>query len=115
MKIHEIRELVHEMGLSEEIKESVFKLILHGYNNGLADGYSIGRKDERQGKDVHSPILDYFPQYSLVERMEKAKKEEPKTYPNIGGVVAGTCQDCGGTLYHEEGCTFCRACGFSKC
>ncbi|MGD9519393.1 MAG: TSCPD domain-containing protein, partial [Armatimonadota bacterium] len=28
---------------------------------------------------------------------------------------AGTCPDCGGTMYWEEGCMICRDCGFSRC
>lgn len=30
-------------------------------------------------------------------------------------VVNGTCPDCGAMMQHEEGCTVCRACGYSKC
>ncbi len=31
------------------------------------------------------------------------------------GNVVGVCPDCGGALRHVEGCTVCRACGYSKC
>jgi ribonucleoside-diphosphate reductase alpha chain len=28
---------------------------------------------------------------------------------------AGACPDCGGVLYHEEGCSKCHDCGYSQC
>ena len=28
---------------------------------------------------------------------------------------SGTCLDCGGDLWHENGCVTCHSCGFSKC
>ncbi|MEE9499729.1 MAG: vitamin B12-dependent ribonucleotide reductase [Candidatus Omnitrophota bacterium] len=31
------------------------------------------------------------------------------------GNIVGVCPDCGGALWHIEGCMVCRACGYSKC
>ena len=31
------------------------------------------------------------------------------------GSIVGVCPDCGGALWHVEGCMVCRACGYSKC
>ncbi|MCX5697011.1 MAG: vitamin B12-dependent ribonucleotide reductase [Candidatus Omnitrophica bacterium] len=31
------------------------------------------------------------------------------------GNIVGVCPDCGGALRHEEGCSKCHACGYSKC
>lgn len=31
------------------------------------------------------------------------------------GEIVGVCPDCGGALWHEEGCMKCQVCGFSKC
>ncbi|NQU95098.1 MAG: vitamin B12-dependent ribonucleotide reductase [Candidatus Omnitrophica bacterium] len=31
------------------------------------------------------------------------------------GNIVGVCPDCGGSLWHVEGCMVCRACGYSKC
>ena len=36
-------------------------------------------------------------------------KKKPK------GNVVGVCPDCSGPLIHEEGCSKCHNCGFSKC
>ncbi len=40
-----------------------------------------------------------------------ANKADDTPHANIVGV----CPDCGGALRHEEGCTKCHACGYSKC
>lgn len=32
-----------------------------------------------------------------------------------GGMVVGSCPDCGGAVEHAEGCEVCRFCGFTKC
>ena len=31
------------------------------------------------------------------------------------GNIVGVCPDCGGALWHIEGCMVCRSCGYSKC
>ncbi|MBN1354591.1 MAG: adenosylcobalamin-dependent ribonucleoside-diphosphate reductase, partial [Candidatus Omnitrophica bacterium] len=31
------------------------------------------------------------------------------------GNIVGVCPDCGGALWHVEGCMICKACGYSKC
>lgn len=31
------------------------------------------------------------------------------------GNIVGVCPDCGGALWHVEGCMVCRSCGYSKC
>lgn len=47
------------------------------------------------------------------------KQTDFDIYMGKGGVklgnVVGVCPDCGGALRHVEGCTVCRACGYSKC
>ena len=66
----------------------------------------------------------------IERRLVKAKgkeKIEPEPEPlapmATGGVavkkrtgnIVGVCPDCGGALWHVEGCMVCRACGYSKC
>ncbi|MCX5716489.1 MAG: vitamin B12-dependent ribonucleotide reductase [Candidatus Omnitrophica bacterium] len=41
--------------------------------------------------------------------------KEPVATKKISGNIVGVCPDCGGALRHEEGCTVCRSCGYSKC
>ncbi len=52
--------------------------------------------------------------------------EENKTYFTDGGApqtktvkgtgnIVGVCPDCGGALWHVEGCMVCKSCGYSKC
>ena len=31
------------------------------------------------------------------------------------GSIVGVCPDCGGALWHVEGCMVCKSCGYSKC
>ncbi len=31
------------------------------------------------------------------------------------GSIVGVCPDCGGALWHIEGCMVCKSCGYSKC
>lgn len=49
------------------------------------------------------------------EKSTKTSIEEGPTSPQTSLNVVGVCPDCGGALVHEEGCTICRACGFSRC
>jgi ribonucleoside-diphosphate reductase alpha chain len=69
------------------------------------------------------------------KRIPGAAKSEPASQPNIedsiqsdssGGIsktstmkktgnIVGVCPDCGGALWHIEGCMVCKSCGYSKC
>ena len=33
----------------------------------------------------------------------------------VSGNIVGVCPDCGGALWHVEGCMVCKSCGYSKC
>jgi ribonucleoside-diphosphate reductase alpha chain len=71
----------------------------------------------------------------IEQRLVKAKKEKahqskenmisppdtssaapptPTTKKRSGNIV-GVCPDCGGALWHVEGCMVCNSCGYSKC
>ncbi|MCQ9206597.1 MAG: adenosylcobalamin-dependent ribonucleoside-diphosphate reductase [Omnitrophica bacterium] len=47
-------------------------------------------------------------------RDEKTGDVALKTKKRAGNIV-GVCPDCGGALWHAEGCMVCKACGYSKC
>ncbi len=68
----------------------------------------------------------------MERRLVKAKREEKDGPPSVTGPlfgaapagvtakkkmasVVGVCPDCGGALWHVEGCMVCRSCGYSKC
>lgn len=38
-----------------------------------------------------------------------------RVFHKITGSANGVCPECGTTLYHQEGCALCPACGYSKC
>jgi ribonucleoside-diphosphate reductase alpha chain len=38
-----------------------------------------------------------------------------KTATLKAGNIVGVCPDCGGALWHIEGCMVCKSCGYSKC
>ncbi|KKM81404.1 hypothetical protein LCGC14_1330180 [marine sediment metagenome] len=52
-----------------------------------------------------------------VEIIARVKKDEPKPKVVSSGqrIAEGVCPECRGTLYYEEGCHHCPACGFEKC
>jgi ribonucleoside-diphosphate reductase alpha chain len=52
---------------------------------------------------------------SQVLKAEEKEASPAATYSGSGRNIVGVCPDCGGALRHEEGCTKCQACGFSKC
>ena len=52
----------------------------------------------------------------VVERhLIKQKNNTPVAANKKTRNIVGVCQDCGGALWHIEGCMVCKACGYSKC
>lgn len=45
---------------------------------------------------------------------ELEEESNPRASPKAGNIV-GVCPDCGGALWHAEGCMVCKSCGYSKC
>ena len=43
------------------------------------------------------------------------KQNQVPKYQQPQQIRTGTCMDCGGDLWHENGCVTCHSCGFSKC
>lgn len=41
-------------------------------------------------------------------------KVDPPISEKVESIV-GVCPDCGGALWHVEGCMVCKSCGYSKC
>ena len=42
-------------------------------------------------------------------------KSNPELHKQPQQFAQGVCPDCGSTLWFEEGCANCRACGYSRC
>lgn len=55
--------------------------------SAAVDGGTIPAESESHSRDVQQPLLTF----------------------------AGVCPDCGSSLIHENGCSHCRVCGYSKC
>jgi ribonucleoside-diphosphate reductase alpha chain len=78
---------------------------------------AIARVIERRllsaGEKWHTAEVDaaVAMKHSHEDEGVKASGDELRPHANIVGV----CPDCGGALRHEEGCTKCHACGYSKC
>jgi len=72
------------------------------------------KKKEVTKEDAPPVVTD---DVSSVEEKEIASESTDSslmTKKKLGSVV-GVCPDCGGALWHIEGCMVCKACGYSKC
>jgi len=55
---------------------------------------------------------------ALAGVLEKYAGDQPEAVPShsaIRGQVAGQCPECGGSVIHQEGCSICTSCGYTKC
>ena len=43
------------------------------------------------------------------QRVSNTQYQQPQK------ISSGVCMDCGGDLWHENGCVTCHSCGYSKC
>ena len=84
---------------------------------------AIARVIERHLTKTKKPQLEEEPPKTdtgLTENGETFRRDEKagdvalETKKRTGSIV-GVCPDCGGALWHVEGCMVCKACGYSKC
>lgn len=55
---------------------------------------------------------------ALAGVLEKYAGDQPEAAPHhspVQGQVAGQCPECGGSVIHQEGCSICTSCGYTKC
>jgi ribonucleoside-diphosphate reductase alpha chain len=55
---------------------------------------------------------------ALAGVLEKYAGDAPDASPSHQvphGEVAGQCPECGGSVIHQEGCSICTSCGYTKC
>ena len=64
---------------------------------------AIARAIEHRARDTKHKKTSFSAGATMTSTMKKA------------GNIVGVCPDCGGSLWHIEGCMVCKACGYSKC
>jgi len=79
---------------------------------------AIARVIERRMQEQKKPPVD-------LSDHNTGQQASPPTQKEGGGLakatrtktenVVGVCPDCGGSLWHVEGCMVCKSCGYSKC
>ncbi len=73
----------------------------------MQDGKNKGSSDAKSESQVNPTII---------EQLEKYTGESVSKSANLKlGNIVGVCPDCGGALWHVEGCMICKSCGYSKC
>ncbi|MDD5347427.1 MAG: vitamin B12-dependent ribonucleotide reductase [Candidatus Omnitrophica bacterium] len=74
---------------------------------------AIARVIER--RLVNGPVVHAAAAETASVAMKHSHIDDTLPENLTAGDIIGVCPDCGGALRHEEGCTKCHACGFSKC
>ncbi len=69
---------------------------------------AIARAIERQLEMDSSKEIDFE------DGIQQTDKDSNCVHKQSNNVV-GVCPDCGGALWHEEGCVKCMGCGYTKC
>ena len=82
---------------------------------------AIARAIERQlasGKGAHPKEEKKSPpdnNHSEETKTSFTDSGNTQTKTLKAGNIVGVCPDCGGALWHVEGCMVCKSCGYSKC
>jgi ribonucleoside-diphosphate reductase alpha chain len=72
------------------------------------------RKEMRQAQDT--PPAKQLPQAPAASMPDaEGGTASFKAVNTEKGSIVGVCPDCGGVLWHIEGCMVCKGCGYSKC
>ncbi len=81
---------------------------------------AIARAIERRVQSTKNKNSDPHPKAEKTQDLPSATETmgDPPV-SNIkttkAGNIVGVCPDCGGVLWHIEGCMVCKSCGYSKC
>ena len=67
-------------------------------------------KEKEKSENKSSLSLPASDAPAVAEKGDVALMTKKRT-----GNIVGVCPDCGGALWHIEGCMVCKACGYSKC
>lgn len=72
---------------------------------------SIAKSKNKNAQNLSSP--DNFSQKP--DSQAQASTDTQKATKTKTENIVGVCPDCGGALWHVEGCMVCKSCGYSKC
>ncbi|OGW75532.1 MAG: ribonucleoside reductase class II, partial [Omnitrophica bacterium RBG_13_46_9] len=76
----------------------------------------IMKKDQRPEKDISATnASDLGGERAEDTNTNTQNSNTTLTAKHKIGNIVGVCPDCGGALWHVEGCMVCKACGYSKC
>jgi ribonucleoside-diphosphate reductase alpha chain len=76
---------------------------------------AIARVIERRMLDHKAKNINFA--HAQAETVTQAAESAApaKAKSDRAGNIVGICPDCGGALWHVEGCMVCKSCGYSKC
>ncbi len=76
---------------------------------------AIARVIERRMQDHKAKHVNFA--HAQAETVTQAAESTApaKAKSDRAGNIVGVCPDCGGALWHVEGCMVCKSCGYSKC
>ena len=80
---------------------------------------AIARVIERRMHDIKAKAPSSAAAISQAVQAVSPKSDSAasvsKSNNSKAGNIVGVCPDCGGALWHVEGCMVCKSCGYSKC
>jgi ribonucleoside-diphosphate reductase alpha chain len=71
-------------------------------------------KNKKPSSAAKGEIKDQPQTETLTQTDSSSGTTKTGTKKKAGNIV-GVCPDCGGALWHIEGCMVCKSCGYSKC
>jgi len=79
----------------------------------LSCGDAIGKTIETFLMNKKGPESELMKEATTLDNFVEGAEEDDEAW--ILKNVVGVCPDCGGVLFHEEGCVVCKICGYTKC
>jgi ribonucleoside-diphosphate reductase alpha chain len=77
------------------------------------------RAQEMKHRKAHAApkteTKDNAPQTETLTQTDSSSGTTKTGTAKKAGNIVGVCPDCGGALWHIEGCMVCKSCGYSKC
>jgi ribonucleoside-diphosphate reductase alpha chain len=95
---------------TDATEKDVRNIFLSAHCHGCK-GVTVYRYGCRKNQVLHMGTKErFFPNETGREPKDETDVEAVENF-----IPTGDCPECGGTLFHEEGCLMCRDCGFTKC